>query len=143
MHTTPPPTFRCHRCGQQVRVVSRGLNAPGRYSCGHQDRLADLKASQLQPILDDALAGIVASASIGTNYLEAATAEPGQFMADLRRAMELAARADYPRLIPEPDTAAWLREDWRRTGRELRLRFGDTTSLDDDPPILFRIIDVD
>lgn len=134
MHTIPPPAFRCHRCGELVRVVSRSLNEPGRYSCGHQDRSADLKADQLQVIqlhLDAALVGIVAAAN---SYTEAITADPGQFTEDLRRALELARRADYPSLILAPDVSGWLRTDWTAIGRELHRQFQDAPG--DDPPFL-------
>ena len=49
MWTYPMPLFRCHRCGEWVRVVEAGRRSehepirPARYSCGHLDRMADLK----------------------------------------------------------------------------------------------------
>jgi hypothetical protein len=131
-------------------VVEQTSGQPGVYACGHQDRMADLKASQLQAVqahLDATLVGMVSSAS---GYPDTATADadPARFMADLRRAMELATQADYPSLIPAPDYAGWLKHDrqaeLRAAMAKLRVqaRFGDATSLNDDPPILFRITDV-
>jgi hypothetical protein len=80
-----PFLFRCHQCGRFTRIIEAGQAResawikPARYSCGHQDKLADLTTEML------------AAVSPATNYTAAATADPQQFHDDFRRGLRILA----------------------------------------------------